>query len=195
LREKTFNSDTERLLERVRGAGPRTLDAGCGRAEIALWLADRGCQVLGVDRRLPFPDGRVVRVDGVAPGQLHLTRADLLTIELDTEFDAVLALGVLHGLGRADRVARLLERLCRWTRPGGLLALSWLLDARPVTPRHRGAHFPSRSEVGEILASVGFRPTDVWTAEAEHAHEGPRHRHTVSYGVWRNLSEGFDAPG
>jgi len=37
------------LIERVRENGPRVLELGCGRGELALTLAERGLSVTGVD--------------------------------------------------------------------------------------------------------------------------------------------------
>jgi SAM-dependent methyltransferase len=94
------------------------LDVGCGRAALLIdLLIDRGVRGTGVDC-----DGdvlRIARATAEARGCAdRLTLVETMALELvnDALFDLTLCVGASHALG--GPVAAL-ERLARWTRPGG----------------------------------------------------------------------------
>jgi len=67
----------------VQRFSPRTvLDAGCGTGRVAIELANRGIDVVGVDRDEPF----ITQARSKAPNiDFHLD--DLATVTLDQQFD------------------------------------------------------------------------------------------------------------
>ena len=83
----------------------RVLDSGCGTGELALWLAERGCRVTGVD----FLDGPlVVARSKAAERGLEATflEMDALAIgEIPERFDAVTDCGLFHVFDDAARAA------------------------------------------------------------------------------------------
>lgn len=112
----------------------RVLDAGCGTGELALYLADRGHDVFGVDAS----ETAIERARERAVARGHDTTfevADLLALPDFGWFDTVVDSGVLHVFDDAERdryLATLAERLCP---DGRLLAVVWAEDAPDGGPR------------------------------------------------------------
>ena len=100
-------------------AGTRVLDVGCGPGHLARWLAQRGCQVTGVDRswrlvriarRLAAREGLPVRFERGSGEQLPFA---------DAAFDLTLATTVIYWVERPEAVLR---QMVRVTRAGGTVA-------------------------------------------------------------------------
>lgn len=118
----------------------RALDLGCGTGVHAVYLAQKGFSVVGVDfvaaaLELARARARAARV------ALELSASDVLDYEPAGCFDLILDSGCLHHLPSA-KVAVYGERLSRWLVPGGdyLLvhfgkrhALDWRPGGRRVT--------------------------------------------------------------
>jgi len=118
-----FTADPARFLGgEVAGLAPgRALDLGCGEGRNALWLAERGWHVTGVD----FSDvgmakaRRLAAARGVAGDRLDLVLADLVDYDPEPDaFDLVLLLFV-HPPPVSRR--RLLASAARSLRPGGVV--------------------------------------------------------------------------
>ena len=115
------------VADSIRG---RVLDVGCGTGELALWLAERGCAVTGVD----FLEGPLevargkARARGLAVNFLNVEAAAIGT--LPERFDAVTDCGLFHVFddgGRAAYVAALTQLL----EPGARLFLLCFSTAEP----------------------------------------------------------------
>ena len=119
------------LLERYRLHPPaRVLDAGCGNGKSAVWLAERGFSVVGVDlsptaiaqaRRRAHRHGvetRTTFLDRALPDEIELTRPEP-PLEQDS-FDLVLERAFLQHLGHGRRLSQTVELLHRLTKPNGL---------------------------------------------------------------------------
>ena len=91
--------------------GERVLDAGCGTGLLTLALADRGARVWAVD----YCQAMVDKVDRAET----VICANLETLALGVEFDAVVCAGALNFLD----APRALERLAAHTRPGGVMVV------------------------------------------------------------------------
>lgn len=131
------------MLERVvseRTQTGRALDIGCGAGELAVYLAQKGYDVTGVDRHatpLQMASERAAR-KGV---DLTLVQADVLQWTADDSYDLVLDSVCYHGLTGVDRGTyrcRLRDRLA----PSGDFVLIHFgkkhpLDWRPVGPTRR----------------------------------------------------------
>lgn len=106
--------------ERLAGLPTGTaVDVACGEGRNAVWLAQQGWEVTGVDfsavalaRARSMADERHVRV--------HWVRADVATWTPEAPFDLVLV-AYLH-LPPAERDA-VMERCVSWVAPGGRLFL------------------------------------------------------------------------
>ena len=103
------------VADRVTGT---ILDAGCGTGENALFFAERGHPVLGID----FLEGPILEARRKAQERglnAEFVQMDALTLTgLDRRFDAVIDSGLFHVFGDEDR-ACYVAGLAHVTRPGG----------------------------------------------------------------------------
>jgi 2-polyprenyl-3-methyl-5-hydroxy-6-metoxy-1,4-benzoquinol methylase len=127
----------ERAVARQTTRG-RALDLGCGQGVHAVYLAQQGFSVVGVD----FVPAAVAaaRTRAARAGvQVELLEGDVVDYEAPSAFDLVLDSGCLHHLPRG-RVGAYRIRLDEWLAPGGDYVLVhfahrprvWL----PKGPRH-----------------------------------------------------------
>ncbi len=93
--------------------GDRVLDLGCGTGGLSAELADRGADVVGIDKSPRMIARARERHDGI-----EFEVADARTFETDRRFDAVLSNAVLHWITRAEQPA-VLRRVARVLRPEG----------------------------------------------------------------------------
>jgi len=138
-------------------ASGSVLDAGCGIGRVALELARRGYDVVGVDNDVSMLD--VARLhDGVT-----WVDADLSTLELGRTFDAVVCAGNVVIYVSPGTEAQVLERLAAHLRPGGVLVSGWRTDAM------------TRPEYDGLVAAAGLEQVarhsswdgDPWTDDAD----------------------------
>lgn len=106
--------------------GSSVLDAGCGTGRVAVELAARGWDVVGVDL-----DSTMLAVARQLSGAVAWVQGDLASLDLGRTFDVVLAAGnvmifLTPGTGPAV-VARLAAHLA----PGGVLIAGFALDGGP----------------------------------------------------------------
>jgi len=125
------------------------LDAGCGTGENALFFAERGCKVTGIDF-LPEP----VTIAKRKAAERGLTTTflimDALAIkELPEHFDNVIDSGLFHVFSDDDR-RRYVEGLATVLRLGGRLYLLCFGDEEPGT---QGPRRVSRKEIEDAFAN------------------------------------------
>lgn len=115
------------------------LDAGCGEAAEALWLAAHGWRVTAADisaEALRRAEERATR-SGVPPGSIQWTQADLTTWEPLQRFDLV----TTHYAHPTIPQLAFYERISRWVSPGGtLLIVGHLHSDNPAAHNHDHAH-------------------------------------------------------
>ncbi len=132
----------------VEGLGPRSvLDAGCGTGRVAIELARRGMDVVGVD----VDAGMLAEARAKAPG-LEWVLADLATLDLDRRFDLVVMAGNVMIFLAPGTEARVLARLAAHVEPGGRLVAGFSLE-------------PGRLDLvayDRHAASCGLEPVDRW---------------------------------
>jgi len=158
------------------------LEVGCGAAQCAAWLADRGARVVAVD----LSAGMLHRAEAVppgAPGRRALVQADARALPLadasvDVAFSAYGALPFVADPGRVlDGVARVL-------RPGGRWVFSVTHPFRWVFP----------DDAGPAGLKVGFSYFDR-TPYVEHGDDGTltyaEHHRTVGDWVRALVAAGF----
>jgi SAM-dependent methyltransferase len=110
--------------------GQRILDAGCGTGRVAVELARRGCQVVGVDNDADMLARARSRSEAVS-----WVLADLATVDLPATFEVVVLAGdVLHYVRPGDE-SRVVSNLSRHLKPGGYLVSGASL-AEPVQLTH-----------------------------------------------------------
>lgn len=124
------------------------LDAGCGSGENALFFAERGCKVTGID----FLAGPITIAKRKAE-ERGLTATflvmDALAIkELPEVFDNVIDSGLFHVFSDEDR-RRYVEALATVLKPDGRLHLLCFSDAEPGD---QGPRRVSEEEIRESFA-------------------------------------------
>jgi cyclopropane fatty-acyl-phospholipid synthase-like methyltransferase len=157
------------VADRMTGA---VLDSGCGTGENALFLAEKGHPVLGIDF-LEHPIQEARRKAQERGLDAEFARMDALTLSmLDRQFDSLIDSGLFHVFSDEDR-ARYVAGLAHVTNPGGRLFLLCFSDEEPGTqgPRRvsereiRGAFAdgwaveevrPARFEVRPDLKDISF---------------------------------------
>jgi SAM-dependent methyltransferase len=103
------------------------LDAGCGTGRIAIELARRGADVVGVDL-----DPRMLeRARAVAPA-LDWRLGDLATLDLGRTVDLVLLAGNVMLFVTPGSEGQVVATLAGHLRPGGLLVAGFQLGAPPT---------------------------------------------------------------
>jgi SAM-dependent methyltransferase len=119
------------LIEWVKSqpAPGSALDLGCGTGTHAIYLAQQGWQVIGVDF-VPKAIATACEKAKQAHVQIDFRVGDVTRLDdLAGSFDLVLDVGCFHGLDASERM-RYAEQLARLAKPGGTFLL-WALD-RPA---------------------------------------------------------------
>lgn len=136
--------------------GMRVLDAGCGIAGPALWLArHRGLEVEALnvspaqvaEARARVAAARAIGADE-ASGRVVVTEGDYHRLDelyAPASFDAVL---FLESLVHSDHPRRVLEAACRVLKPGGVLYVKDLFQRAHIADRGE------RARVRRVIANV-----------------------------------------
>lgn len=156
----------------ARNGRGRALDVGCGAGVFAVWLAEQGMEVTGLDL---FPEAIAMAESRARERsvQVELVTGDLFAYEPGPVFDLVFDSGCLHALVGGD-VTRYKRKLLGWLKPGADYVLGhWgkrhVLDWRPIGPRRRTQAAIERlfapelrlvdQEVRDFAAPLPFGPT------------------------------------
>ena len=148
-KELVWSAGPNRFLVSEAGGLPpgRALDLACGEGRNAIWLAEQGWQVTGVD----FSDVAIEKARAIAAKRgvdVDFRVADLLAYEPPEQaFDLVI---VFYLQLVADELRPILDRAARAVAPGGTFLLVGH-DSRNLTDGHGGPQDPR----------VLFRPEDV----------------------------------
>lgn len=133
------------IADQVTGA---VLDVGCGTGENALFFAERGHPVLGIDF-LEHPVEEARRKAKRRGLHAEFDRRDALTLtELNRQFDSVIDSGLFHVFSDEDRV-RYVAGLASVTKPGGRLFLLCFSNEEPGT---QGPRRVSEQELRDAFA-------------------------------------------
>jgi SAM-dependent methyltransferase len=92
------------------------LDAGCGTGRVAIELAARGIDVVGVD----LDADMLAEARRKAPG-LTWIQGDLLDVSVDRQFDVVVMAGNVMIFVAPGTEAGVVANVARFVRPGGVL--------------------------------------------------------------------------
>jgi SAM-dependent methyltransferase len=139
----------------ARSSGGRSsvLDAGCGTGRVAIELAARGFEVVGVDLDPVMLD----EARHKAP-TLEWVHADLAELRLRRVFDAaVLAGNVMLFVGPGTE-GEVLARIAEHVRPGGLVVTGFQLSGRLTLEGYDLAAQAARLELVERFATWDRQP-------------------------------------
>lgn len=134
------------LLERAveqRATPGRALDLGCGEGTHAVYLAQQGYSVVGIDFVTAAVAAAAARAER-AGVDIELREGDVLDYDPPAPFDIVLDSGCLHHLPRG-KVGAYRARLDEWLAPGGDYVL---------------VHFAHRPRIGWIPKGPGHLGRD-----------------------------------
>lgn len=127
LTEREFSQQTQ--IDPGSLAGKLVLDAGCGGARFAEYLAGFGAEVIGVDMV-----ERALRVDiqrNLGRANLNFFQANLFDLPFrEGVFDFIYSLGVLHHTPDCEKA---FKGLVRFLKPGGRIAI-WVYPISERTP-------------------------------------------------------------
>src|SRR6516162_6743216 len=133
------------IADQITGS---VLDAGCGTGDTALFLAERGCQVTGIDF-IEEAINRAKRKAAQRGVQATFTVKDATTLKDWSErFDNVIDSGLFHVFSDEDR-RRYVEGLAIVLKPGGRLFLMCFSDEEPGT---QGPRRVSKKELHAAFA-------------------------------------------
>lgn len=141
----------------VEAFGPAAvLDAGCGTGRVAIELARRGVEVVGVDL-----DPTMLAVARSKAPDLSWVEADLATLDLGRRFDVVVAAGNVMIFLTPGTEAAVIERMAAHLLPDGLLVAGFQLD-RELSLKDFDAH----------CAAAGLVPVDRFATWDRDPYEG-----------------------
>ena len=142
----------------VEALGPRSvLDAGCGTGRVAIELARRGLEVVGVD-----VDPSMLDVARSKQPDLPWLLGDLTEVDLARTFDVVLAAGNVMIFLAPGTEAQVVANLARHVAPGGFLVAGFALQ-------------PGRLDLATYDAdagAAGLAPADRWATWDRQPFEG-----------------------
>ncbi len=160
------------VADRVSG---KVLDAGCGTGENALYFANRGCEVTGIDfLEKPLKAARQKAADRNLPADFLQADALQLTSWQET-YDVVIDCGLFHTFHETDR-KQYVQGLQQIIKPEGLFVMLCFSDAEPA------GNGPRRISESELHASF-WRSWQILSLDATH------------FQVRDDLPEGYFSPG
>lgn len=120
----------------VRG---RVLDLGCGRGNLSIEAARRGCQVVALDGS---PTAIAGLRDRAAAERLQVEsrQQDLGTYRIAEAFDTIVAIGLLMFFPRA-RALELLDDIKVHVRPGGTAVVNVLVEGTTYLDMFEPGHY------------------------------------------------------
>lgn len=147
-----------RLAEVAADLPPgRALDLGCGEGADALWLAERGWQVVAVD----VSDTALHRAAEAASERNLASRIDFQRHDLDETFPDgmfdLISAQYFHSPARLDR-ENVLRRAAERVNPGGVL----LIVDHGAVPPWAQHHDHSFLGIEEVIAALRLKP-GAWT--------------------------------
>ena len=132
----------------VQSLGPGSvLDAGCGTGRVAIELARRGVDVVGVD----LDPSMLEEARRKAPG-VPWTEGDLVDVDLGRTFDVVLMAGNVMIFVKPGTEGAVVANLARHLAPGGALVAGFQLEAGRL----------SLEDYDRFAAAAGLRLAERW---------------------------------
>jgi 2-polyprenyl-3-methyl-5-hydroxy-6-metoxy-1,4-benzoquinol methylase len=148
------------------------LDAGCGMGRVAIELARRGLDVVGVDL-----DDDLLEFARRSQPSMRWVHADLATMCLDDRFDVVAMPGNVMVFCRAEDRMQIIRNLAAHLAPGGLLVAGFQLD--------RGLGALTLAEYDQLCAAAELDLLHRWSTWQSDSYQGDAyavsvHRHDTT---------------
>lgn len=130
----------------------RVLDVGCGTGDTAIYLAQKGYSVMGIDfipKAIDVASARAKK----AGSKIHFQVFDAMELDhLHERFDTIIDLGLFHNLSDNERICYT-SSLGSALEPGGIFHLLCFSDSQPgfIGPRRI-----TREEISQTF-SQGWR--------------------------------------
>lgn len=142
--------------------GPSSvLDAGCGSGRVAIELARRGIEVIGVD-----VNESMLRTARRRAPDITWIEADLAELDLGRTFDVALMAGNVVLFVGAGREARVIERLSAHLEPGAMLVAGFQLDRGYDLSAYDAAAESAGLSLAERFSTWDAEP---WSASCDYA--------------------------
>ncbi len=125
---QSVHGEADLLTSLLAGATASVLDAGCGTGRVAIEMAARGFDVVGVD----LDPGMLDTARQKAP-EIEWNLGDLATVELGRTFDLVAMAGNVIVFVAPGTEGQVLSRMADHLRPGGLLVAGFQLGAGQIS--------------------------------------------------------------
>jgi ubiquinone/menaquinone biosynthesis C-methylase UbiE len=158
LKGKPFDRELlERFADRVRGRG-QTCDVGCGPAQIARYLKDRGVDAFGLD----LSAGMLREARRLNP-DIGFVQSSVLELGLASE--SIYAMAAFYSIIHVPRrqVVSALKEMRRVLQPGGLLLVTFHLGSEDSHHEEMLGHavnldvaFFTTEEMSSYLRGAGF---------------------------------------
>lgn len=104
----------------------KVLDLGAGEGKNAIYLAELGFNVTAVEVSSYAIDNfksRLSKLSDEIKDRITIIHKDALALDLNEEFDLVIAYGLLHCMSSLTKVDLLIDRIKAWTSQGGLTVI------------------------------------------------------------------------
>jgi ubiquinone/menaquinone biosynthesis C-methylase UbiE len=101
-------------------AGEKVLDVGCGTGNFSIKLAQKGCEVIGIDISKPMLEKAAKKADQLNLA-INFKKADVLNLEFeDNHFDAVFSMAAVEFI---EDLKKAIQEMKRVVKPGGKILL------------------------------------------------------------------------
>ena len=137
------------------------LDAGCGTGRVAIELAGRGIDVVGVD----LDPAMIGHARPKAP-ELEWIEADLATVDVGRQFDVVVMAGNVMIFVAPQTEAAVVANMARHVRPGGLLIAGFQLGQSFGVVAYDAAAFDAGLELVDRFGTWDGAP---WKSGGDYA--------------------------
>lgn len=153
------------LVEGETALPPGTaLDIGCGTGDNAVYLAERGWDVTGVDyvaKAIEKARAKAAERDASAPGSVRFDQADATRLTgqgIGADFTLIVDSGCLHGMSADDRDAYVGEVTAIAAPDARLLIVAFVPDASFGVPGIDPTEVERRFALGWTLLASGDEP-------------------------------------
>lgn len=144
------------------------LDAGCGSGRVAIELAARGCDVVGVDLDRPFIEAARRK----APN-LDFRLADLATVDVGRRFDVVVMAGNVMIFVAPGTEAEVVRRMAAHVAPGGRLIAGFQLRRGLTVAQYNDAALSAGLVIEEHWSTWDGEPVSEADRYATVVHRAP----------------------